>query len=248
MSDQQQRPKRPESALDDPNLWLKAKKQEGMEGQPTLRVEVYENNPRFVVKTKVPNDRNNGKIECSMNLRAFNAVLRALEDIANKPNGYFIEMDNKGHRFAEGRRDPNPSIMSVIRIDKLDNGLITLTISAGKNRPLIPFPFEDETYHQFRQGDGRPMDLSTASKYFAEGFVDTYRELVPIVINQNYAKPAWMVKREQQNGGQGGGNWNNRQGGGGGSWNNNGGGQQQRQQPQQPQGGTDFNFDDDIPL
>lgn len=57
---------RVETILDDPSLALKAKKQDGMEGEPTLRPAYYENNPRLVVKTRVPNDKNHGKIEAAL--------------------------------------------------------------------------------------------------------------------------------------------------------------------------------------
>ena len=45
MSEQNQRP---ETILDDPSLALKAKRQDDMEGEPTLRPSYYENNPRLV--------------------------------------------------------------------------------------------------------------------------------------------------------------------------------------------------------
>lgn len=243
-----------ETILDEPSLVLKARKQEGMEGEPTLRAAYYENNPRLVVKTKVPNDRNNGKIEAALSNRAFFAVLRAVEMLANSKEPGVICMDNKGHRFVEKKRDPNPSIMSTIKIEKNAEGVISICVSAGKNRPLIEFFFLNETYHQFRSAEG-PMPVGIASRLFALGWVDTMREYMTLVIEKNYKRPAWMDRNRQ--GGQGGGGWNgggqqqggwNRNGGGqqgGGNW--NGGGGQQQQQPT-VSGGNDFNFDDDVPL
>lgn len=246
---------RVETIFDDPSLALKAAKVGDMEGEPTLRPGVYENNLRFVVRTRVPNDRNNGKIDAATSNRAFFSVLRAVEEVAEHKGPTKIFMDNKGHRFVDKKRDPNPMIMSCIMVEKTDNGTITLTISAGKNRPLITFPFLDCTYHQFRGADGGPMQIEQASRLYAQGWVDELRMLGPIVIADNYKKPAWMTRNQG-----GGGNFNGggqQQGGGGNSW------QQRPQQPQQqqqsaygggsgqqaaPSGGNDFNFDDDVPI
>lgn len=254
-------PQRPDTILDEPSLALKAKRQDGMEGEPTLRPAYYENNPRLVVKTKVPNDRNNGKIEAAFNNRAFFAFLRAVEAVANHKEPTSIMMDNKGHRFVEKKRDPNPSIMSTIKIEKNAEGIITICISAGKNRPLIEFPFLDETYHNFRDANG-PMPVSVASRLYCLGWVDTVRSYVTEVLADNYVRPAWMDRNRQGGqGGNGGGGWNgggNRQGGGGyggnnggqqggGNWNNNRGNGGQTSSAA-PSGGNDFSFDDDVPL
>lgn len=233
-----------ETILDEPSLVLKAKRQEGMEGEPTLRATYYENNPRLVVKTKVPNDRNNGKIEAAFNNRSFFAVLRALEMLANSKEPGIILMDNKGHRFVDKKRDPNPSIMSTVKLEKNAEGVISICISAGKNRPLIEFPFLNETYHQFRNADG-PMPVAVASRLFALGWVDTMREYMTEVIAANYKRPAWMDRNRQGGNWNGGNNWNRNNGNGGGNWNNNGGGQSASASVS---GGSDFSFDDDIPL
>lgn len=128
---------RVETILDDPSLALKAKRQDGMEGEPTLRPAYYENNPRLVVKTRVPNDKNHGKIEAALSNRAFFSVLRALELVANSTGPTTVFMDCKGHRFVDKKRDPNPSIMSMIKLEKTQEGVITICISAGKNLSLI---------------------------------------------------------------------------------------------------------------
>ena len=252
---------RAETIFDDPSLALKAQKVGDMEGEPTLRPGFYENNLRFTVRTRVPNDKNNGKIDAATSNRAFFSVLRALEDVANHEGPTRIFMDNKGHRFVDKKRDPNPSIMSGIMLEKADNGAISFTISAGKHRPLIPFLFLDCTYHHFRGADGQPMSIAQASRLYALGWIDELRTLGPIVIADNYAKPAWMTRN--QNGGQqqsnyGGGQQQQRNyGGGGGQQQSYGGGQQQQQQQQNPyngggqslpSGGSDFDFSNDIPL
>lgn len=256
MSEQNQRP---DTILDDPALALKAKRQDGMEGEPTLRPAYYENNPRLVVKTKVPNDKNNGKIEAALSNHAFFSVLRALEAVANSKEPCQIFMDNKGHRFIDKKRDPNPSIMSCIKLEKNQEGVVSICISAGKNRPLIEFPFLDTTYHQFRDSNGS-MGVSTASRLYCLGWIDVMREYMGKVIDRHYKRPAWM-DRNNQGGGNGGGwnnnrnnnggnqNWNNNRnngGGNGGGWNNNGGGGGQTSAS--TSSGNDFNFDEDVPL
>ncbi len=255
---------RVETIFDDPSLALKAPKVGDMEGEPTLRPGFYENNLRFTVRTRVPNDKNNGKIDAATSNRAFFSVLRAVEEIADHAGPTRIFLDNKGHRFVDKKRDPNPSIMSCIMLEKADNGVISITISAGKNRPLIPFAFVDCTYHHFRGADGQPMALAQASRLYALGWVDEMRTLGPIVIADNYAKPAWMTRNQNQGQNGGGGNsyqQNNQQrnnyGQGGGNSNYGGGGGNQNQQQQNPYsgggqslpaGGSDFDFSNDIPL
>lgn len=254
---------RPETILDDPSLGLKGQRQDGMEGEPTLRPGFFENNPRLVVRTRVPNDRNKGIIEAAMSNRAFLSLLRALEEVANATGPMVIFMDNKGHRFVDKKRDPNPSIMSMTKLEKNNEGVISICISAGKHRPVIEFPFLDCTYHQFRDGSGS-MPVSVASKLYCLGWIDVVREYTTLTIQQNYAKPAWMNRdRGGNNGGGGGGGWNNNGGGnsGGNNWGGNGGGNSgggnnwgggngggNNQPAQQPSGGTTFNFGDDIPL
>lgn len=253
MSDEQNR--KPDTILDDPALALKARKQDGMEGEPTLRPGYYENNPRLIVKTKVPNDKNNGKIEAALSNRAFFSVMRALEAVANSNEPCVIMMDNKGHRFVDKKRDPNPSIMSSIKLEKNNEGVVSICISAGKHRPLIEFPFLDDTYHQFRDANGS-MNVKTASRLYALAWVDVMREYMGKVIERHYKRPAWMDRNQQggnwggnRGGQQGGGNWggnnNNRGNQGGGNGNNwNGGGSGSAQSS----GNNNFSFDDDVPL
>jgi hypothetical protein len=262
MSDDQNA--KPETILDDPALALKGKKEDGMEGEPTLRPAYYENNPRLVVKTKVPNDKNHGKIEAALSNHAFFAVMRAVEAVATSKEACIIMMDNKGHRFVDKKRDPNPSIMSSIKIEKNNEGVVSICISAGKNRPLIEFPFLDTTYHNFRDGNGA-MGVAVASRLYALAWVDVMREYMGKVIERHYKRPAWMDRNSgggQQQGGNN--NWGNRgggqqqQGGGGnnnwGGNNNSGGGgnnnwkSNQGAQSAQTSQGDNFNFDDDVPL
>lgn len=262
----EQRNERVETILDDPALALKAKREDGMEGIPTLRPAYYENNPRLVVRTKVPNDKNHGMIDAKMSNRAFFAVLNALEHVAKSEQPTVLFMDNKGHRFVDKKRDPNPSIMSVIKMEKNNEGVISICISAGNNRPRIEFPFIDEDYHNFRDANG-PMPVSLASRLYCLGWIDTMREYVGTVIEKTYTRPAWMDRGNQQGGGNwnnnnrgggngggnSGGNWNNNNrpnnnqqnsnSGGGGNWNNGNNSSNNR-----PSGGSDFSFDDDIPL
>lgn len=246
MSEQNQRP---ETILDDPSLALKAKRQDDMEGEPTLRPSYYENNPRLVVATKVPNDKNNGKIDAKLSNRAFFSILRALEAVANSKEPVVWFMDNKGHRFIDKKRDPNPSIMSCIKMEKNAEGVISICISAGKTRPLIEFPFLDDTYHQFRDANGS-MPVAIASRLYCLAWIDTMREYMGKVLDRHYKKPEWMNRNRDNGGGfnrgNGGGNqggWNNGGGNNGGGWGGNAG-----HTSSAPSGGSDFSFDSDVPL
>ena len=243
-----------ETLIDEFKLALKGPRQDGADKDPTLRVGIFENNPRFRVKTNVHNDANNGYIDAAMDSRIFFQVTEAVRQIANDPNPCVYMMDNLGHPWIQGQRSKDKKPMSRMKIEKDANGVISMEISAGNRRPMIPFVFHEHEYHFWKDGQGQPMPLALASKLGALGWVKMWEEFITEALAITYAKPEWMTRND--NGGGGGGGYQQRpQGGGGGQ--QYGGGQQQRpqqggggyQQSAPAQGGNDnFSFDDDIPL
>lgn len=246
------RPQPKETLLDEFKLALKARKLEGGDKQPTLRVGLHENNPRIRVKTNLPGDRNNGYIDAAFNSHGFYALLDLIQEITNlnHPAAYGIGLD--GHPFINGQRSKEKLPMGVVMVERFDDGRITITVSGGKNRPVIPFDFMLDEYHHFKDSNGNPMPKEMAYRIAARAWCNMMRRFVAEALAITYAKPAWMQRNDQQNGGQGGGN----RGGNGGGYNNggnrggyNGGGNNGGYNNNSNGGGNqNYGFDDDVPL
>ena len=245
------KPQPKETLLDEFKLALKSRKLEQGDKEPTLRVGLYENNPRIRVKTNLPGDKNNGYIDAAMNSHGFFSLMEMVDEIAalNHPAQMGISLD--GHPFINGQRSKEKLPVGVVMLERFEDGRITITVSGGKNRPLIPFDFMLDSYHHYKDGQGNPMPKAMAYKISAKAWARMMRCFVTEALAVTYAKPAWMQRNEQ--GGQGGGNrqgnggygGGNRQGGGGYGGGNGGygGGQQQNKSS-----GGDYDFDDDLPM
>lgn len=253
MSNNPPRKEQPWLVFDDPKAALFAPILEGGDKKPKLSGGLYENNPRLRVRTNIQSDKanNNGFIDAAMDMQSFYALLDAIENLAKKqgPGQFFVE--NFGHPFLQGQRSREPKIVSKTQVKKGEDGMITISITAGTRRPVIEFPFMMSEYHHFKDENNQPMNLAMASRLACTGWCNMMRELMAAELSKHTAKPAWMQQGGQGGGGQQGGYQNNRQGGGGyngggnGGYqggNNNGGGQ--RQQPAQ----DSYSFDDDVPI
>lgn len=249
------KPQPKETLLDEFKLALKARKLENGEKPPTLRVGLFENNPRLRVKTNVPGDKNNGYIDAAMNSHGFFSLMELVDEIAclNHPAQMGIGLD--GHPFINGQRSKDKLPMGIVMLERFEDGRITITVSAGKNRPVIPFDFMLDEYHHYKDGQGNAMPKALAYKVSAKAWARMMRSFVTEALAITYAKPAWMQRNDQNNGQrQGGGGYGNGGGygggqrqGGGGYGGGNSGGYGNSQQQNKPSGG-DYDFDDDLPM
>lgn len=255
MSDQ---PARKETILSETKLRLYAPNCPGAERQPTLIVDIFENNPRMRVRTNVQNDSNKGYIEAPMNSKVFSKLMEGIRKLANnelfdgegKPMTGF-RVDNLGHPFLNNQRSAEKRIVSITSVSKGANGVISISITAGKNRPIIDFVFLEDDYHYFKDMNGNAMCEATSSQLAAIGWANMFEKYVAIALT-DYVIPAWVLKRQAQqaaNGGNGGYN-----GGNGGGYQKP---QQQSYQSNQSSGqgykpaatsGDIDNFDLDVPI
>lgn len=188
-------------------------------GQADLRVGVLENCPFMTVRTRVDGDANHGKIDANMDPKTWYALMALIRAVAMS-NGPVApkSVDNYGHPFINGQRSREKKIMSRTTVQKKEDGVIYISITAGSKRPVIEFPFLADEYHAFVGDQGQPMSPAEVSRYCAIGMVNIWEKMMAQVLVDHYAKPEWMVKREQQQQQDGGQQQNN---------------YQQRQQPQQ---------------
>jgi len=242
MSEQQN--ERKETCLSEPKLRLYGKMLPGAERAPVVIPDIFENNPRLRIRTNLPNDANKGYIDVPMTsvvFAQFAETMRLLargeltDDQGNKLNGF--AMDNCGHPFTQQGRSKEKMLTSKIQVNKDERGIICITFSAGKNRPLVEVTLMEDDYHHFRDLQGNKMSAAVASKLMTIGWFNAMERFFTQAL-RNYVEPAWITKRKAQQGGggqqggwnggnrsQGGGNWNGGQQGGGG-WGGNQGNQQ----------------------
>jgi len=244
MSEQQR--KTPEwTIFDDPKYMLFAPALDGADRKPSLKGGVYENNPRLRVKTNLPMDKgnNNGYIDAHMDCQRWEMLLEGIRDLARKEGPGEFSILNKGHPFINGQRAKDPMPMSKTIVNKNAEGIISLKITGGRNRPEIAFVFLDNEYHNFFDDNGQQMNRAQASRLSAIAWANMMEKLMSQEIIKNSAKPAWMQNNQQ------GGYGNNRGGNNYQGNNRQGGGYQQQQQNQGAgQSGGNYSFDDDIPL
>src|SRR5690606_32414487 len=191
---EQQRKQPIENLLDEFKLALKAPRTAETDKEPTLRVSLYENNPRLRVKTNMPMDKgnNNGYIDAAMNSHGFYGLMEMIREVARarEPVGYVIGVD--GHPFIRGQRSKEKLPMGAICVERYEDGRITICVTGGKNRPLIEFDLMLDEYHHFRNKDGQPMDKRLAYKIGAVSWANMMEKIVAEALAITYAKPAWM--------------------------------------------------------
>lgn len=244
------KPQPKETLLDEFKLALKARKLENGEKPPTLRVGLYENNPRLRVRTYVPGDKNNGYIDAAMNSHGFYSLMEMVDEIAslNHPARMGIGLD--GHPFIQGQRSKEKLPVGVVMLERFEDGRITITVSAGNKRPVIPFDFMLDEYHHYKDGDGNAMPKALAYKISAKAWARMMRGFVQEALAITYAKPAWMQRNDQGNGQQrqGNGGYGNGQRQNNGYGGNQGGGYGGNNSQQSKSSGSDYDFDDDLPM
>lgn len=217
-------PPRKKVILDHAKFHLRAPNATGK--MASLQWQLISSNPRMVVWTNDPNDTiNNGKIQAAMGVATFFSLLRLIEQAANTDGTYKEKVDNKNFTWAGGKRSDEAVVESSTIIQKDEDGLITVCLSAPR-RPQIRFPFINEDFHHFVHRDGSPFTKAEASKLSALAFCDMLRPIYAALLVKEYVEPPPKDQNGGGNRGNGGGNagggqrsnygGGNRQGGGGG--------------------------------
>jgi hypothetical protein len=216
---------RKETILSETKLRLYGTICPGAEKAPVLIVDIFENNPRMRVRTNVQNDANKGYIDAPMNSKVFFKMLEGVRALAHgtllDDNGAQMEgfrIDNYGHPFLNNQRSKEKRVISITSVRRNESGVITINISAGKNRPMIDFVFLEDDYHYFKDLNGNAMSEKTSSSLAARGWANMFEMYITVAL-KDYVVPAWVQKRLDAQAAGGGNQWgggNNNNGGGGG--------------------------------
>lgn len=217
-----QAPQRDKTLLDEFTLKLTAEPEDnaterfGRRQQPTFAVGVRKGGKvNFTVYTNVKDDKNNGKIEANMTLYDFNAVLAAIQELADGkiPEKRHYPFENKRPVFKDGK--PTDTLFTesttIVGVDKEDAIFIALS---AKSRPSIRFYFLPDGHKHLGYSDGSAVPKSVITRLYAKGILETLRQLVSPIAIATYEAP----EPKQQGGG---GGYNNRGGGNGGGYQKN---------------------------
>lgn len=213
---EQSRPPYQPNFLDVMSTWVFGEPAEGATKRPQFRVKVMGNVPRLMVKTQVPNDKNNGRIDFNLDLPTFTSILHVIEEIVkgNREKAEFQYIDD----FVGGKKLDQKIVVSRLLVGRGDNGRIYIAI-IGHERPKIRFYFGPSQYHN-AVVDGQE-DEKLLSEIYAMGFVGWAGPVVRQMLLEKFDPEAKNVaKMPTQQGGQGGGGYN--RGGGGGQYNGGG--------------------------
>lgn len=241
MSDQRpQLPPMKPTALEVMSTWMYAEPVAGAQRRPNFRVRVMGNVPRLQVRTNVPDDKNNGRIDYNLDLPTFGVIMSKLKAIAEgAEESYTSEYVDD---FVAGKKLDKPMVISSVKIGRdRDTGKVFIAV-IGYQRPKIQFFFGPSKFHTLKKGDGSELSEADVSSAYAVGFVNMYSKLVAELLVSEFNPDGKNVAKAPTapgGGGQGGGYQQNRGGGG------QGGGYQQNRAPTPPKVEA---FDDDFML
>jgi hypothetical protein len=193
--------------------------------RPNFRVKVIGNVPRFVVKTNVPEDRNNGRIDFNMDLPTFGAIMSRLQKLADGGDDSFTFEYNDD--FVGGKKLDKPVTVASVKGGRdRETGRIYIAV-LGYNRPKVQFFFGPSKFHAMKHGDGSDVSAAEVSNAYCAGFITMYSKVVAELLVSEFNEDAKNVAKApgaQGDGGQGGGGYQNRGDGGGQNYNQNSGG------------------------
>jgi len=207
--------------------WMFAEPVAGATKRANFRIKVMGNVPRMVVKTNVPDDKNNGRIDFNMDTQTFAVIVSKIRRLAEGTatggfeRGFQMEYNDD---FIAGKKLDKAVTVATVKVGKDENGRIYIAV-LGYNRPKIRFFFGPSKYHALKFADGSDVTDADVSCDFALGWCDFVAPLVMELLNERFDPDAKNVAKapSQQGGGynnQGGGQ---RQGGGGQSQGGGGG-------------------------
>lgn len=205
--------------------WLYADPVAGAQKRPHFQLKILGNVPRFIVKTKVPDDRDYGKIEFNTDIYTFMVIIDAIRDLGEGKEEGSMMVEYNDHIFVNGQRSERPVTKATIKLG-VDRETSRVYIAVlGHNRPKIQFFFGPSNFHAVKHGDGSDRDVAEISRRYARACASAWSKMAMGLIKDNFDEDAKNVAKpmggpNQQGGGQRQGGGNNyggqRQGGGGG--------------------------------
>jgi hypothetical protein len=233
-----QQNKKPPNILSDYKYRLLSDPVQGARKRPTLELDFYKNNPRFIVRTQVDGDKDHGRIQAPMDADTMFAIMQSIEDMATGKLTERKEYQHWDYYFMNGKRSDDVVKKATTIIDRDEDGVMFIAVIA-KDRPKIKFHFKYDMYTKLFI-NGVEASPEVASNDAAMSYKTRMVKIIPKLLVNNFVP---YVPPNQNNGGNGGG-YNNNNGGGNygnnndGGYNGNGGGGNQ---------GASAPTDDDIP-
>lgn len=181
---------RKKNALDNNKLTLRAPCPTAQGKKSSLIWGVYSNNPSITVYTGDPEDTTNyGRIVANINITNFYAFIEMLEAMAKHDGESKKKIDLKGFTWFGGKRSEQPVVLNSLAVGKDADGGVWLSVIAD-NRPLIRFYILPDELTSLLHGDGSPYTKAEASSLFALGYCQILRNLVSIVLVNEYVEEA----------------------------------------------------------
>lgn len=219
MSQNERKPRKEPTALDDWKLRLFAKPIQDGAKQPSLRVKLVENNPCIEVDLGIKTEGKNGRegypisIETPMEPITFQALLDLIKRVANFKGQVAFELENWGKPFIWDRdqgknvRAKEAMVISRFSIGKRDDGTVFFGVAA-KNKPSIEFEFKSNEWHQLYQ-NGAKVTAEISSSLAATAWANAWAEIYFQHFTSKWEEPAYLKQRRlenaQRHGGGGGG-------------------------------------------
>lgn len=208
---------------------------------PRLYWAIFDGNPRIVVRTQDPNDKDNnyGTIVAPMDPIIMSVLSDIIRQAADAEPGWRQKITNKS-TWHNGQKLQEPTRINDIIVGKDSEGCVYIALHED-NRPNLRFLFGPSSFHYLIKNDGSPLSKAELSVLFAKGYANMVMQAVGTIIGySSYAgvykehegekntsyRPSGNSGGNYSNGGNRGnwgnkGNWNNR---GNGQWNNRGNG------------------------
>lgn len=208
---------------------------------PRLYWAIFDGNPRIVVRTQDPNDKDNnyGTIVAPMDPIIMSVLSDIIRQAADAEPGWRQKVTNKS-TWHNGQKLQEPTRINDIIVGKDSEGCVYIALHED-NRPNLRFLFGPSSFHYLIKNDGSPLSKAELSVLFAKGYANMVMQAVGTIIGySSYAgvykehegeknasfRPSGNSGGNYSNGGNRGnwgnkGNWNNR---GNGQWNNRGNG------------------------
>lgn len=207
---------------------------------PRLYWAIFDGNPRIVVRTQDPNDKDNnyGTIVAPMDPIIMSVLSDIIRQAADAEPGWRQKITNKS-TWHNGQKLQEPTRINDIIVGKDSEGCVYIALHED-NRPNLRFLFGPSSFHYLIKNDGSPLSKAELSVLFAKGYANMVMQAVGTIIG--YSSYAGVYKEHEgekntsyrpnnngnnySNSGNRGnwgnkGNWNNR---GNGQWNNRGNG------------------------
>lgn len=173
---------RPKNVLDD-NLnimWGKHKDAPEDSKSPNLKVVCFNQKPRVVIYSNIPNSPNNGKIEFQFNFIQFQQFIEAIKAAAasDKECDYRIQCDQYNSK------DPKKPYKMVLGIDRANDGILFLFVSAfGRS---MRFDFDTITYAPFVDKNGEKITGARHSNIVALARANYWNEFASRIYYDNF--------------------------------------------------------------